>query len=348
MKESGFSSIQTIFILFILILSVLGLGTDITLTTEFYQKNENIQNNLEALQHEVKAIIDQLNKDPTPWSDSPFDPVHDYISRQSEKYEYLKLTDVSSRINPNWVRSVFFKKTDLKNLLKNGVSPDSFRDYRNEIGSVMDMVSGYSGLIGSDALEKYFTPYSFLNVNTAYEYVLRDMYALITGNSDTADNFHTFIAGALSEKHIITEKELNHAAAKDYDAIYPVISTLPEMNIHFIPEFILKQVINYPYGGKKIENSSSIVDTLLAVRRNEEVTPEKLHNLIDTKGLQKRVFQHLGTKTWFWKLEIETRKTAVEAIIVCFPLKNIISLEIGTKPEYGCRLYSFLEVKGIY
>jgi len=332
--ESGFSSVQAMLILFILSLSVLGLGTGISLTQKYYYKNELVQQDIILLKAEVAVIIKQLESDPSPESDSSLDPVWSYIESRANEYEYLELTDVSSRINPNWVRSVFFERTYLKKFLLNGVSPDMLKDHRTEKGYAMDIYSSYSELIDPEALDTLFTPYSYLNVNTAYEYVLKDMYELVTGDSGRAASFHSSITSALSEKHIITETELITIAGSDYEAIYPIISTLPEMNVHFIPEFILEQVLAYPYGGEVIENSSSIVNTLLSLRMSNEITANELEALIETENLQERVFHHLGTKTWFWKVEVATKKTSIEAIIVCIP-----SLEADS--DYKYKLYSF-------
>ena len=338
MGENGFSSIQTMLILFILSLSVLGLGTGISMTQKYYYKNETIQQDLILLKAEVASIIKQLESDPTPESDSRIDPVWSYIEGQSSKYKHIRLQDVSSRINPNWVRSVFFERTDLKKFLLNGVSPDMLKDHRNEVGYMIDIESGYSELIDPEALDTFFTPYSYLNVNTAYEYVLKDMYELITGDSVGATSFHSFITSAMTSKHIITEEELLNSAGSDYEAIYPIISTLPEMNVHFVPEFILEQVLAHPYGGEVIDNNSSIYNTLLSLRMSDEITLAELQSLIITEGLQERVFHHLGTKTWFWKVEIANDRMAIEAIIVCFPSNS----ELET--AYNYQLYSFSEI----
>ncbi|MCK5153874.1 MAG: hypothetical protein KAQ93_05900, partial [Spirochaetales bacterium] len=236
-RENGFSSIQTMLILFILSLSVLGLGAGISLTQAYYYKNELVQQDIILLKAEVAAIIKQFENDPSPESDSRMDPVWSYIESQANEYEYLELSDVSSRINPNWVRSVFFERTDLMKFLLNGVSPDMLKDHRNKTGYVMDIYSSYSELIDTEALDTLFTPYSYLNVNTAYEYVLKDMYELMTGDSGAATSFHAFIASALASKHIITETELQNAVGSNYITINPIISTLPEMNVNFIPEF---------------------------------------------------------------------------------------------------------------
>ena len=154
-------------------------------------------------------------------------------------------------------------------------------------------------------------------------------------------SFHTFIAGALSEKHIISEEELLLEVGGDYKSVYPIINALPEMNVHFIPELILEQVLSYPYGGEVIENNSSIVNNLLSLRMNDEITPEGLQSLIETEGLEERIFHHLGTKTWFWKVEIANKRTAVEAIIVCIPAAGSNTAGSGMEQDYSYRLYSF-------
>lgn len=336
MKENGFSSIQTMLILLILSFTVLGLGTGISMTQNYYQKNDKVQQDIILLEEEIYAIINQLEMDPAPESDSMDDPVWSYIKKRSDKYVHIELTDVSSRINLNWVRPVFFERTELKKYLLNGVSPDMLKDHRNEIGYIMDINLAYSELIAPGVLGIFFTPYSYLNVNTAYEYALKDMYEIITGDSAGGISFHSFIAGALSEKHIITEEELSTEIGQYYNSVYPVISVLPEMNIHFIPEFILKQVLSYPYGGEVIKNSSTIFTALLSDRDNNEISPVELRGLIETEGLQERVFHHLGTKTWFWKVEIATEHTTAEAIIICFP-------DTGTEKDYSYELYSFID-----
>ncbi len=342
MIKNGFSSIMAMMVLFILSLFLLGLGTAISLTGNYYRKSEAKDQTRRELEREVSRIIEHLKDDPTPQSDSAVDPVQEYIDEEGGKYLYLKLTDVSSRINPNWVRPQFMKKTAFKRFFLSGVTPEDFAEQRNKKGFTLDMEDGYSKVLEVHALKSYFTPYGFANVNTAYEYVLQDLYADLTGDTSGAEVFHTFIARALLEKRIITAKELASAALRQYKTIYPVISTLPQMNVHFIPEFILQQVLSYPYGGKAIKNSSSIVDAVLAERNEREITPEELHTLIPAeKGLQMRIFQYLGTKTWFWKVEIASKHAAAEAVIVCFPSRKGVSGTPDSSTDFNYRLYSF-------
>ncbi len=332
MKENGFSSITALIIMLISSILVLGLGAGISLTQNYIKKSELLQKDRERLRLEVGRIRNQLQKDPTPESDSPLDPVWAYIRRQSSLYRYLKLSDISSRMNPGAMQIAFLKKTDFKTTLSQGVSTAVFKEFRNETGFVLDISSVYKNVIKENALNNYFTAFGYMNVNTDYEYSLKEMFSLLTDDREAAEIFHTFISEALKKKHLITERELSTALGEYRSNVFPVISTLPGMNIHFIPEFLLKQVLAYPYGGKVIDRSAHLFKSLLYLRNTLEITPEKLHTLVKTKGLQNRFFQYIGTKTWFWKISAATKRIAIHAVIVCVP---------GQEEKYRYRLYSF-------
>ncbi len=342
MKENGFGSIQVILVLFLLSLLVLGIGTGISLTGVFYKKREDVWQNTKFLQNEVKTVLMHLQNDPTPETDSHFDPVWTFIRSRSNNHFSLRITDISSRINPNWVRPGFLEKTDLRNFFLPGVTAETFKDVRNQHGFSLDITLEYSSLIKPSALEKYFTPFSYANINTSYEFVLQDLYSKLAEDPAGAEVFHTFIARNLSRKHLVSADEFYAAAGDAFDSLYPVINTFPAMNINFVPEFLLRQILSYPYGGNVITNSSSLTDQFIAIRQEGEIDQKELHDLIPIKyKTQERVFQYLGTKTWFWKVEIKAEKTAAEAIIICYPKynKHLSSDTKGT--VYVYRLYSF-------
>lgn len=340
MKDSGFSSIMALIIMLTASILVLGMGTGISLAQQYMEKSEVVQKDRELLRMEAGRIMRQLQEDPTPESDSLLDPVWEYVRRQSPEYRYLKLSDISSRINPGAVHTAFFKKTGFKTTLLQGVSSGMFKEFRDKTGFVTDIYSVYRNVLKESALKNYFTPFGYLNINTDYEYSLKKMFTLLTDDFGAADVFHTFISEALKKKHLITEKELSTAFGKYHEDLFPVISTLPEMNIHFIPDFLLKQVLAYPYGGKVIDRNEDLYKNLLHLRDTLEITPSELHAIVKTKGLQNRFFQYIGTKTWFWRVSAATKRTAIEAVIVCIPVQT------GTERQYLYRLYSFSEVNG--
>ncbi len=333
MNSEGFFSIHTMLSLLAMSLLLFGISIGVSLTMDRLLKKEHLKNEEDALRTEIDEIIVQLEEDPTPASDAYNDPVWTYIRNQASKYERLELRDLSSYINLNWTRTVFIERTELRKFLIDGAAAGNVKSRRSEIGFVLDLNKYYSDFIKTEALDAYFTSYGYLNVNTAYEYVLKDMYAALTEDSGGAESFHSFIARNLSAKHIITEEELAAELPATYQKVFPLIGTLPSMNVHFVPEFLLEQVLRYPYGEEPLENATTVINTLLSLRDGVELLPEDLHSLIDAEGLQKRILHHLGTKTWFWQVNIVIGKTAAEAVIVCLPKQN--------EDTYHYRLYSF-------
>ncbi len=334
MNNDGFFSIQAILIIAAASLLAAGVGTGISMTQQYVEKSISLQKDRKQLILEINKVIKQLQNNPNQESDSPFDPVWEYVRAVSGRYRRLELTDISSRINPGSMQAAFFEKTDLKRTLLPGTSPKLFKDNQKRTGFIMDIRSAYKNVLLKDALETYFTAFSFLNVNTDYEYSLREMFKLLTSDSGAADVFHTFISHALREKRLITEEELSTALGTYRETVFPVISTLPKMNIHYVPGFILKQILTYPYGGERINNGTTVFKSLLYLRSTREITPEDLHTLVKTEGLQNRFFQCIGTKTWFWKVSAATKRTAALAVIVCVPRKK------EKERKYLYRLYS--------
>ncbi len=330
MAEDGYLCIEAIVILLVLTVFAAGLGRGIFMVQQLYRHKVDKYLDISLLKDEVTEIIYQLENDPTPLSDSKFDPVWSYIEGRSDSFEYIDLTDLSSRINPNWVSSEIFVQTELKRVLVGGVSPERFRELRRSSGYLLDIKKGYSGMIKAEALKKFFTAYSYLNVNTSSEIVLTDLFA-ITGGESERDMFYDLLSEAREERRIISSREFMDRTGNKYMEFYPLIGTLPEMNIHFIPEFILEQILAYPYGGKIIENNDFIFNNLISIRDRDEISPGELKTLIVAKDLQERVFHHIGTKTWFWEISISSGKAGVKAIVVCIPWEN----------GFSYRLYSF-------
>ncbi len=330
MRDKGFFSFQTlIMILFISTLAA-GVGTGISLTRHFVKRVRRITAEREFLQDEVMAVINQLSGDPTPDTDSAFDPVWDYIRNTSTGNMKLQLTDLSSRININSVHPLFLERTELRNTFKTGSTVETFRDARNQYGFCIEIPEVYRNIFKESALENYFTPYGFMNINTAYEFSLQRMFERLTGDPVKAEVFHSFLAQSLTSKRIIANEALQTAFRSSYRSISPLIGTCPEMNVNFMPEFVLKQVLHYPYGGKQLKNSSATLKIILYLRKIQEINSSQLRSIIHVgESLQERIFQYLGTKTWFWEIVVETTESSARAVAVYLPETT----------EY--RLYSF-------
>ena len=327
MREDGFFSFQTLLVTLFLSIIITGTGTAVYLVKNFANRVNRRVTEKSALQKEVMNIINQLSGDPTPDADSTFDPVWHYISNKSTENMKLQLTDLSSRININSVHPLFLERTQLRSTFKNGKTVETFRNIRNKNGFCINITATYRDIFNKSDLENYYTSYGYMNINTAYEFSLQRMFKLLTDDPAAAEVFHSFTAGALSSRRIMDADELLTAFRYNYHSIFPLIGTCPEMNVNFIPEFILKQVLTYPYGGKQLENSSAVLQRILYLRKAQEITSSQLRTIITIEEpLQERIFQYVGTKTWFWEIKITTKKNCAQAVAVYLPGNNYYRL----------------------
>jgi hypothetical protein len=318
----GFVSIQAMIILLVLTLFSAGLASAIYYLRNMYLKSGTYYEEITSLEEELSTLITILEEDPTPKSDSPLDPVWEHVQSTQGTYSEYLLEDISSRFNPNWMRTKFFEVTALSETLIAGVHPDELKDYRGQNGYSTAIEEAYKNYLDPEILPEYFTGYSYININTAYEYVLKDMYLELTGDEGGAEAFHSRIASYLQELKLFTREDFMEAAGPGAEQIFPVINVEPQMNVHFIPQFLLKQILSYPYGEKEIEGHSQIAEELLGLRDEQEILPEDLKVLIpidEEEKTQERVFAYLGTKTWFWRFQVSNDRASLKAVIACIP-----------------------------
>ncbi len=327
MNDDGFYSFQTLLIILFVSIIALSTGTGVSFTIILLDKNTRNREERALLQNEVSEIIKHFYKDLSPEADSAFDPVWAYIDEKRGIYRKLQLTDISSRVNINAVHPLFIQRTDLKSLLKNGVTVEDFRALRNSTGPWTCSSGGFNGIFQKEAAERYFTCFGLMNVNTAYEFSLQKMFELLTGDRGAAEVFHTFIADSLQKKKLITAEELSSVFKNYMPVISPLIGTEPDMNINFVPDFILRAILDYPYGGRTLKNKSEILEDILSARSTGEIDTAELRGLVKIESkAQEKIFQYLGTKTRFWEIDMETEKSAACAVVVCIPDSNEYSL----------------------
>lgn len=304
----------------------------IILKTRVFPAGSETNNNFSI---EVSRIIKLLENDPSPGSDSVFDPVQRYVREKSYEYREFTLTDISSGLNPNYINTLLFVRTGLKETLEYGTDTENFILRRAEHGFSMNIEEIYSGILKKDAMEEYFTPYGYLNVNVSSGYSCERMFLELTMNANSARRFRSRIENSLKDRHIITEEDLRSAAGDYYKKIALLMTVLPQINVNFADSFILKQILSYPYGGIPFRNGSSILNRLIVKRSEGEITPADLAACIPAVDLQKRIFQYLGTKTWFWELKISDRDNTAKAVIACIPSRD------GSAQKYDYKIFSF-------
>lgn len=282
------------------------------------------------LRSEVERAARALAEDETPESDSRFDRVWSIVGHgggtgtdtDTDTDTAIALEDVSSRLNPNWMRTMLLEQTELDQLLAPGVEPDEVRDYRSEAGFFMELSEGYGELFTEEALSRYLTPHAYLNVNVSYETVLRDVVELRTDDSAAADAFLGEVRSVIEQQQLLDREGLEDLLGTNYDTVFPLVNTEPLLNVHYAEEFLIEQILAYPYGGEPIEGNAAVAQTLLRERAAGELSPDELRALVPAEGAQQRVFEYLGTTTWFWRVRVSGDELTLEAVLARLPART--------------------------
>lgn len=277
-------------------------------------------------------VFRALSEDPTPEADSPVDPVWRSVAELSVDGLSVTLEDVSSRINPNWAMKGLFEKTDLGTLFLPGANADRLQQHREDTGFHLELAAGYGGFIEPDTLEELFTPYGWANLNVTDEFALRALAASRTNSAARGDAFHAKVQEALRELRIVTREELREFLGAEFEALYPVVNAEPVWNLHFLPPEILRAVLSYPEYG--VENPAATASAIESFVKAGELKPEALEGFLG-KERPNRLYEYLGTVTWFWKIETAAEGERLVTVAARLPAASGPAAAGGGAPAQG-------------
>jgi hypothetical protein len=323
-SEDGYSSAAVVTILFFLSIVTLGVLNYLQNTGKLLSSLENHQMIMIQLDEEVLLLIKQLSADPTPDADSQFDPVWTYLENRMESGIEITLEDISSRFNLNFMRTKMLDESDFSKSMLLGNTPDRLKLFRGEKGFFSDKEAGYVDFFKTKDLEDYFTVYSYANFNITYEDSLKKLYETRV----STENSHTFLAKV--QKHIagqtIADKRMfRDIAGSSFHSLYPLINTESLMNVNFVPERVLLAVLNYPYGGKRHDESLLYYEIIKNERAGLELDNLFLEQHLILEGEYLRILQYLGTRTWFWKITATMEEESLEVILCRLPDNELFS-----------------------
>jgi hypothetical protein len=271
------------------------------------------------LEREAERVINTLCGDPTPEADCPLDPVWTAIAVSEVEGLEISIEDVSSRLNPNWAQKVVFEKTHLGELFQTGRTADELQQRREDDGFSIDLASEYGDLIKEEAFPKYFSAYGYANINVTDEFALQKLFVLRTGNEPASEAFHSRVQQLLMEKKILKPEEVRAFLGADYAALFPVMNAEPVFNVHYIEPLLLTELLANP--DWKIPHPEAAAQAILAARDGTELTGQELRKIIGAAE-NNRIYQYLGTITWFWKIVVTRDSARLELIVARLPAEG--------------------------
>ncbi len=310
MKEKGSASVVILGVLLLLTVLFLSASFILSLSMRNLQRSSESDREKQMLLDEADRAVELLLEDPTPFADSPMDPVWEQLKNPLNREISVTLKDVSSFLGANWARKELLEKMDV---LKIGKTALEFQQFREDTGIHLKL-STFLDFIEEDYIEEYFTTYSYFNINISDEFVLRKLYFIRSSDLEEAEIFHTRVQNVRINKEHIENKDLKEFLGEtDYDLLFPIVNAEPVMNIHFIPEAVLKRLYAY----YKIPEERA--DKIMVLRESSELPLEELSELIGKEYKESLLYHYLGVRTWFWEIKVTGNRMELNRIIARMP-----------------------------
>ena len=314
MDSSGSIAPRVLMMLLILAAALMGVSGYLEVSRSSVRRSADREARKTRLYTEAMTVVARLSDDPTPESDWAGDPVQEYCTTREHDGIRVKITDISSRLNLNYIRKNLLEKTAFSSLLKPGVTAAELQQFRVDSG-LSPTLEPYMAFFRESA-RPYCTTYGWANINLTDEFVLRSLYASLSGSAYGAQAFHTRIQSLLTEKRILLDEEYATYLGEDAARVFPVINTEPWFNIHFVDPYILGELVAYPEYA--IENPARKTARLLELRRYAEMSRADIAAAL---GVSERhtLLQYIGTTTAFWDVTATLQDERCTLIVARLP-----------------------------
>ncbi len=302
-KNDGFTSfeflISLIFISLILIaFSILVQTVNITVN-----KKTNKGNDKKEIDLIISEIIDEIKNDRTPEVDSKNDPIWNLNENNKNGYK-ITIKSLSGFVDLNFLDSEILLQTSIGTLIDNSELITYLENFKNE-NKLFINYEQIKDYISEDTFNKYFTFYSFPNINIVDSKSLETLINNLTSSSIGADLVNKQKILKFNKQYIQTETDYNLFAGINYDKLIPYINIKPTLNINFIDESLLRGLLSY--SKFEVSGINQKVNTIISLRETSEIKENDICNIL---GISKadELYYYLGCKTWLWEINIESNQ----------------------------------------
>lgn len=317
--DSAFSAFQVLISLFFISVVVIALHGIIYVSLSSVEREKSEINHRDNLVSVAEKLKNELVNDNSPDSDS----LVDSFWKQNGEIDgiSIKIEDLSSKMNINFFPKEIILETDLLNNIALLDSYEQIDKYIEENGLIYSS-NEVSSIISPEVYESWFSSFGIANINFSSQIGFEKLSIDLIGSREDAFFFLQKRDNLIKNKQLIqTEIDFEFLAGVLYEKITPLIALQPQMNIHFIDKNVLESLLSYkPYNVKSWKNKEA---RLLEMRETQEISREKLSEILEINNSHP-LFYALGTRTWFWKIEVCDGKYVYHEIIFVEPVEKII------------------------
>ena len=245
----------------------------------------------------IETLISALKADTSPESDSMHDGFWKYNDTTINGYS-ISIESLSGKINLNFFPSDIIAKTNLKELFADPSGAASFMDSSEKLFYNYDEISDH---LDEDNYNKYFTFHGWANYNLTDESRVKQLLESLEVSGSSS-----FLAKRKSRltnrQYASTYADYRMILGTGYKSIMPYVNLEPPVNVNFVDEQILKDILSYPKF--KVSGINQKAESIASLRESKEITREQLDNILGTKN-SNELYYLLGVKTYFYKVEIK-------------------------------------------
>lgn len=301
------SSLHNSFIVFIFSVTIATLAVLYSSNMLLYNKaiekvSGNIERSLSNIEY-LTTIPEAINKN----SDSEIKYLLSELKKLENEHIKIELSDISSKIDLNFVDFTIFKEPVFRSLLNEKYTWLSLQTYREELGFT-GILSDYRIFFRKDVdFEAIFTLYSLPNINNSSDLIIEKLYEMYTGNSGKASTLKNSIVNNRKSKKLFTDETYKRLFLSLDKDVKNIISIIPSWNINFINEKLLNSIL----AKYKITNSS-----IINIRKSREIKENEIKSLLNITKKNQTLSSYLGTKTTFWEIKITDSNNKLETVII--------------------------------
>ena len=276
----------------------------------------------------ASEICQKLVDDNSEEADSKFDTI--WASLDSDEYS-IELTELSSRLNPNFDRISFWTETNLKSRFKSTISLNDWQNQR--IIQFGKTAEEFNEIYFEEDWDSLFSLYTLINANSAPMEVIEGYLRQTSVPEDKISSILSQIRSKRNNSDFISQQDLSGWMPSINGKEMAVLNSQSKMNVNFIDPMILDAVLSHPWSGKRVDNYLVMKNNILNARNTNELTDQDLRNLLTCdEEIEDSLMQYLGDTSWFWQLTLEN-ETAALTLILCrvpsmddMPEKSVIQI----------------------
>ncbi len=317
--HKGFSSLEFIITLFFLSLILISLGFFLRYADFSIKKRTSDKDDKVKIDKILNSIFEEIKKDSTPNADSKTDPVWKFNETKIDEFD-ISIKSLSGNINLNYISKDILKNTAIGSCFSSSESISKIEFIIRENG----LITSYEeikDLIEEEKFNKTFTLYGYANFNVADSAALSFLGNTITNSyfGDELINKRKILIK--NKQYIQNETEFNMFCGIHYEDIKPYINLNPTINVNFIEEDILKNLLTF--SGFKLAGARQKAETIISLRDSKEITQEELINIL---GISKNneLYYYVGCKTWFLQITVTGEHKSCIVILARDPEDGVL------------------------